>query len=73
MGFLPISAAYAYGGAVIGAVAKGGINQGLWAWTLYALELAFTIAVTVWITRAAQKALRAVAPEVVEEENTTTP
>jgi uncharacterized membrane protein YdjX (TVP38/TMEM64 family) len=73
LGFLPISAAYAYSGAVIGAAAKGGINQGPWAWALYALELAFTIAVTIWITRAAQKALRAVAPEVVEEEKNSTP
>ena len=73
VGFLPISAAYSYSGAVIGAAAKGGINQGPWAWALYALELAFTIAVTIWITRAAQKALRAVAPEVVEEEKNSTP
>ena len=67
VGFLPISAAYAYGGAVIGAAAKGGIHQGPWAWVLYTLELAFTIAVTIWITRAAHRALRAVAPEVVDE------
>ncbi len=68
VGFMPISAAYAYSGAVIGAAAKGGIHQGPWAWAFYSLELAFTIVVTIWITRAAQKALRAVAPEVITDE-----
>lgn len=68
IGFLPISAAYAYGGAVIGAAAKGGIHHGPKAWVFYALELAITIAVTVWISRVAHKALSSVAPEVVEDD-----
>lgn len=67
VGFLPISAAYAFGGAVIGKAAKAGLHQGPWAWAAYAVELAITIAVTVWISRAAQKALRTVSPEVVDE------
>lgn len=68
VGFLPISAAYAYGGAVIGAAAKAGLGQGPRAWLVYGLELALTIGITVWITRAAHKALRSVAPEVVDGE-----
>lgn len=65
-GFLPISAAYAYGGAVIGRAAKGGIHQGPWAWAAYAVELGITVFVTIWITRLAQNALRNHAPEVAE-------
>jgi len=66
IGFLPISAAYAYGGAVIGRAAKGGIHQGPWAWSAYTIELALTILITIWITRIAHNALRSYAPEVVE-------
>lgn len=66
IGFLPISAAYAYGGAVIGKAAKGGIHQGPWAWAIYAAELALTVLITVWITRISQKALRTYAPEVAD-------
>jgi uncharacterized membrane protein YdjX (TVP38/TMEM64 family) len=66
IGFLPISAAYAYGGAVIGRAAKGGLHQGPWAWAAYTMELAITVFITVWITRFAQKALRNYAPEVAE-------
>lgn len=66
IGFLPISAAYAYGGAVIGKAAKGGIHQGPWAWAAYSAELALTILITIWITRIAQKALRTFAPEVAD-------
>lgn len=66
IGFLPISAAYAYGGAVIGRVAKGGIHQGPWAWAAYTIELAITVLVTVWITRIAHNALKNYAPEVAE-------
>ena len=66
IGFLPISAAYAYGGAVIGRAAKGGLHQGPWAWAAYAIELAITVLITIWITRIAQKALRSYAPEVAE-------
>ena len=67
IGFLPLSAAYSYAGSVIGKAAKGGLHQGPWTWAIYALELAITIAVTVWITRAGQKALRSVAPDVVND------
>jgi len=66
VGFLPISAAYAYGGAVIGRAAKGGLHQGPLAWIAYAIELAITVLITIWITRIAQKALRSYAPEVAE-------
>ena len=69
IGFLPISAAYSYAGAVIGSAAKRGIHQGPWAWTIYAAELLITILVTVWISRAAHKALKSVAPEVVSDES----
>jgi uncharacterized membrane protein YdjX (TVP38/TMEM64 family) len=66
IGFLPISAAYAYGGAVIGRAAKGGLHQGPWAWIAYTVELAVTVLVTIWITRIAHNALRSHAPEVAE-------
>ena len=66
IGFLPISAAYAYGGAVIGRAAKGGLHQGPWAWIAYTLELVITVLVTIWITRIAHNALRNYAPEVAE-------
>ena len=69
IGFLPISAAYSYAGAVIGSAAKGGIHQGPWAWAIYAAELLITLLVTVWISRAAHKALKSVAPEVVSDES----
>jgi len=68
VGFLPISAAYAYSGSVVGHAAKGGLHQGPWAWAVYAGEIAVTIAVTVWISRLAHAALRTAAPEIVEAE-----
>jgi uncharacterized membrane protein YdjX (TVP38/TMEM64 family) len=68
IGFLPISAAYAFAGAVFGSAAKGGIHQGPTAWMIYATEILITILVTIWITRAAHKALKSVAPEVVNDE-----
>lgn len=76
IGFFPISAAYAYGGAVIGRAAKGGIHQGPWAWLAYTVELGLTILVTIWITRIAHQALKSYAPEVAEaiaEESETKP
>jgi uncharacterized membrane protein YdjX (TVP38/TMEM64 family) len=76
LGFLPISAAYAYGGAVIGRAAKGGLHQGPWAWLAYTVELGLTILITIWITRIAHKALKSYAPEVAEaisEESATEP
>lgn len=68
IGFLPISAAYAYTGAVFGKAAKGGIAQGPAAWGIYALEIAITILVTWWITRVAHNALKNCAPEVLDED-----
>ncbi len=66
IGFLPISAAYAYAGAVIGRAAKGGLHQGPWAWLAYTIELVLTIGITIWITRIAHVALRDYAPEVAD-------
>ncbi len=68
LGFLPISAAYAFAGAVIGSAAKGGIHQGPMAWTIYTTEILITLVVTIWITRAAHQALESFAPEVVIDE-----
>ena len=62
IGFLPISAAYSYTGAVIGSVAKEGIHQGPWAWAVYAAEVGFTLAVTWWISHIAHSALQTAAP-----------
>lgn len=70
VGFLPISAAYAYSGAVFGKAAKGGLGQGPAAWAVYSLEIAITVLVTWWITRAAHRALKSCAPEVLEDEPT---
>ena len=68
IGFFPISAAYAFAGAVLGSAAKGGIHQGPTAWMIYATEILITILVTICITRTAHKALKSVAPEVVNDE-----
>lgn len=67
VGFLPISAVYAYAGAVIGRAAKGGIHQGPWAWVVYTVELGLTVLISIWITHVAHKALKKCAPEVAEE------
>jgi len=67
IGFLPISAAYSYGGSILGHMAKGGLHQGPWAWLAYTLEIGLTVAITLWITRAAHRALKSTSPEVVEE------
>ncbi len=66
IGFLPLSAAYAYGGAVVGRAAKGGLHQGPWAWLAYTVELAITVLISIWITHIAHKALKSYAPEVAE-------
>lgn len=66
IGFLPLSAAYAYGGAVVGRAAKGGLHQGPWAWLAYSLELAITVLLSIWITHIAHKALKSYAPEVAD-------
>ena len=68
IGFFPISAAYAYSGSVLGRATKAGLEQGMWDWTRHALEIAVTIAVTWWITHAAHRALKSVAPVVVDGE-----
>ena len=66
IGFLPISAAYAYGGAVIGRAAKGGLHQGPRAWIAYTIELVITVLITIWVTRIAHTALRNCAPDVAK-------
>jgi uncharacterized membrane protein YdjX (TVP38/TMEM64 family) len=66
IGFLPISAAYSYSGSVVGKAAKAGLGQDLGAWVVYAVEIGITVVVTWWITRAAHRALKSVAPEVVD-------
>ena len=66
IGFFPISAAYSYSGSVLGKATKAGLHQGSWAWAIYALEIGLTIAVTWWITHAAHRALKSVAPDVVD-------
>jgi uncharacterized membrane protein YdjX (TVP38/TMEM64 family) len=66
IGFLPISAAYSYSGSVVGKAAKAGMGQDLGAWFVYAVEIGITVVVTWWITRAAHRALKSVAPEVVD-------
>ena len=66
IGFFPISAAYSYSGSVLGKATKAGLNQGSWTWAVYALEIGLTIAVTWRITHAAHRALKSVAPDVVD-------
>ena len=68
IGFFPISAAYSYSGSVLGKATKAGLHQGSWAWAVYALEIGLTIAVTWWITQIAHRALKSVAPEMVDGE-----
>ncbi len=61
IGFIPISAAYAYGGAFLGkfARARAGATHGSETWWFYGIGLVVTIVVTVWSTRIAGKAIRA--------------
>ncbi len=58
VGFLPISAACAYAGAIVGSAAKSGWPDSPWSWALHAGEIALTIAVSVWISRIARARLR---------------
>ncbi len=60
IGFIPISAAYAYTGALLGKIAraKAGLPHGIESWILYGLGLAATIAVTVYSAKIANEALR---------------
>ncbi|MFY8217067.1 MAG: TVP38/TMEM64 family protein [Chthoniobacterales bacterium] len=60
IGFIPISAAYAYAGAVVGKVAraKAGLHHGTDSWIFYGIGLFVTVAVTVLSTRMAAKAMR---------------
>ena len=63
LGFIPISAAYSYGGALVGKFARlqAGLPHGTesWqTWCFYGLGLVVTVVVTVWSTRLAADALR---------------
>src|SRR5690606_37671058 len=58
VGFLPLSAAYAYVGAVVGRLARTGAGvseHDPLTWTLYVLGLIVTVVVMVLTTRAAAK------------------
>lgn len=61
IGFIPISAAYAYAGAFLGkfARAQAGADPRGDTWLFYAIGLAVTVIVTVWSTRVAGAAMRA--------------
>jgi uncharacterized membrane protein YdjX (TVP38/TMEM64 family) len=62
VGMMPGIALYAYIGSVVGDVAAavgGGRARSPWEWALYALGLAATLAVTVYVTRIARGALAA--------------
>ncbi len=61
IGFLPLSAAYAYAGAVVGKVArtKAGVMPHDWtSWTFTILGLIATVGVAVWSVRAASRAFK---------------
>lgn len=60
IGFIPISAAYAYTGAMIGKIAraKAGLPHGIESWIFYGLGLVITVFVTVWSMQMANRALR---------------
>jgi uncharacterized membrane protein YdjX (TVP38/TMEM64 family) len=64
IGFIPISAAYAYTGALIGKIAKAkaGMPHGIDSWLLYGLGLAVTILVTIWSAKIAARALKTEVP-----------
>lgn len=60
IGFVPISAAYAYAGAAIGKIAraKAGLHHGTDSWIFYGVGFAVTLVVTVWSMKIANRALR---------------
>jgi len=61
IGMMPGIVLYAYLGSLAGdvaAAAAGGRTRSVWEWALYALGLAATVAVTVYVTRLARRALR---------------
>jgi len=60
IGFVPISAAYAYAGALVGKVAraKAGLHHGTESWVFYGIGLVVTVVVTVMSTRLAARAIR---------------
>ncbi len=64
IGFIPISAAYAYTGALIGKIAKAkaGLPHGIDSWLLYAAGLTITILVTIWSAKIAARALKTEIP-----------
>lgn len=60
IGMMPGIALYAYIGSLaadVAAAAAGGRARSAWEWALYALGLAATVAVTVYVTRLARRAL----------------
>jgi uncharacterized membrane protein YdjX (TVP38/TMEM64 family) len=60
IGMMPGIALYAYIGSLAGdvaAAAAGGRIRSMWEWGLYALGLVATVAVTVYVTRLARRAL----------------
>jgi uncharacterized membrane protein YdjX (TVP38/TMEM64 family) len=60
IGMMPGIALYAYLGSLAGdaaVVAAGGLARSAWEWGLYALGLVTTVAVTVYVTRLARRAL----------------
>jgi uncharacterized membrane protein YdjX (TVP38/TMEM64 family) len=62
IGMMPGVVLYAYIGSLAGdvaAAAAGGRTRSVWEWALYALGLAATVALTVYITRLARRALDA--------------
>jgi len=66
IGFLPISAAYSYGGALLGAVVRTRANitsNDPFTWTMYVFGLILSIVVVLWTARIAKKALHSSAPE----------
>lgn len=65
LGFLPISVAYSYAGALLGAVARSKLqwtNNDPWTWVLYGVGMIFTVAAVVMTARLAARALRQSVP-----------
>lgn len=70
IGFLPLSAAYAYVGVVLGKAVRHAadlVPHDTVSWSLYIAGLIATIIVSVWTTRAATKAWKERVPDKDEE------
>lgn len=66
IGYIPISAAYAYAGAIVGSLARtraGVTENDAVTWSFYGLGLVATIVVTIWSSKAAVRALQEKMPE----------